>query len=316
MSYNPTMDVAGFLLDEEQHLSRQRKQKRAVGRAGGSVLLAKAPFEDAAVQRGVDFVFGRPVLKSDIELAFSAVVDGRFYRAKIGRPYKGVEGFVERGEPGISIGGSILLDNRSVGTFRRTFLRKRAGIVARHDLLTLDDDLPLGIGTVMLRNTLRFELALKVAEVVLHAAWVGRYVWASLGWTWGDAEERDTKMTELRHFLRKAVSDQQACFSTATSKAACVQYSDKTEGAAGITKLLARSQAFEVASLKLHDPISKEVLLTDCPRQREEGKNRHVPACPAGKVFLLSPSTTEWEGLLRLKDGDPGFEHCRARLGF
>lgn len=187
----------------------------------------------------------------------------------------------------------------------------------RHDLLSLDDDLPLGIGTAMLRNTLKFELASKVTEVALHAAWVGRYVWASLGWTWADGEERATKIEELRHFLVKALPDKETCFSTdASQKTACVRYGSPAEGAQGLSKVLSKAQAFEVASLKLHEPATGKVLLTDCPRQRDEGKNRHVPACPAGKVFLLSPATTEWEGVLRLKEGDPGFEHCRQRLGF
>lgn len=314
------MDVAGFLLEEEF----RPRERRPSGRAGGRVLLAPAPFDDARVQGAVDFVFGRPVLKSDLELAFSAEVGGHFYRAKIGRPYKGVEGSVDRGEHAITIGGSILRDNLQVGTFRRSFTRKKTGaIVARHDLLKLDDDLPLGIGSAMLRNTLAFEMASHVEAVHLSAAWVGRYVWASLGWTWADAETRDDKLAEFRRFLRLGRNAAlipggpvgEVCFSTDAQPKACATYSSKEEGVVGIAETLSRAQAFEFASLRFYAPSPpRGEILGECPVQTDEGRRRRVADCHAGKVFLLSATTSEWEGVLRLRAGDPGFEHCKRRL--
>lgn len=310
------MDLADFLFEEERlPVSRSRRLHRLHGHADGRVLLAPAPFEDERVQGAVDFVFGRRVLKSDIELAFSAFVDGHFYRAKIGRPYKGVEGSVDlRGEHALTIGGSILRDNLQVGTFRRSFVRKKTGeIIARHDLLKLDDEMPLGIGSAMLRNTLAFEIRTGVREVYLSAAWVGRYVWASLGWTWADADERSDKLRELRAFLKRTMPIGEACFSTDARAKACATYKTRDEGAAGITEALTRTQAFEVASLRFYSETG-EALLSECPIQRDEGKLRRIAACHAGKVFLLSPTTSDWEGVLRLREGDLGFEHCKRRL--
>jgi hypothetical protein len=306
------MDLAEALSKEE---SRVGRRPRARGLASGRVLLAPAPFEDERVQGAIDFIFGRRVLKSDIELAFSAFVDGHFYRAKIGYPYKGVEGAIEHGNHVVTIGGSILRDNERVGKFRRTFTReKKTGhVVARHDLLELDDNLPLGIGSKMLRNTLRFEVSQQVKKVYLSAAWVGRYVWASLGWSWADADERSEKIKELRAFLRKVLMTGETCFSTARLPKACASYATLEEGAAGISKALAIAPAFEFAALRLYTAAGNEIL-HDCTDSTRKEPSRRIVDCHAGKTFLLSPRTAEWEGVLLLQPGNAGFEHCKKKL--
>ncbi len=311
------MDLASLLLAEETLPQNRRRGLlgRSAGHSKGSILLAPEPFEPAT-QKAVDFLFGRHVLKSDIELAFSAVLDGVFYRAKLGSPYKkgGVEGTTMRGFPAISFGGTIQANYQSVGTFRRTYVREKQGLMAYMDLVKLDDEVPLGVGSAMMRNTMRFDLASKVTRVELLAAWVGRYVWASLGWTWADAEIQVEKRQELTRFLQRAIDDKEQRFSVGATGAELARYKSASEGAAGLAKL-ATDAAYDTAALRLYDAGGAPVLTT-CPAQEDHGKRRSIPACSTGKAFLLDPRTNEWSGVLRLDQRDRGFSICREKLGF
>ena len=292
--------------------------RRHTGLSAGKVakpLLRPEPFKDPEVTALVKDLFGRNVLLSDFELAFSAVLGGQFYRAKVHATKDGIQGGRDSHGSYLRLWGKILRNDQQVGRFKRSFARigERGYVVAQHDLIELDDDLPAGIGTAMTRNTLVWERMLGVREVRLHAEWVGRYIWAKFGWNWADHEEFETKTRELKAFLRpRLLPGISTCFSSAEAPKTCATYDDAQEGAHGIAKAVA-PRAWNVAMLKLYG-AEDQVQTETCDAQESDAKHAVARACPTGKAFLLAARTTGWNGKLILRDGDPGWERCKRVL--
>lgn len=322
--------LAAHLLADEENVSAQRRGLRAghtmgsrsgrrAGRSAGSKpLIPPEPFKDPNTTALVRDLFGHEVLLSDFELAFSALLGGDFYRAKVHATKDGIQGGRDREGLYLRLWGKILRNDHQVGRFKRTFARPRnhsgqlGPIVAQHDLIELDDDLPSGIGTAMARNTLIWERGLGVREVRLHAEWVGRYIWAKFGWNWADMQEFQTKTQELKMFLRPRLFPGTTCFSAAETKKTCAMFDGAQEGAHGIAKIVA-PRAWNVATLKIYDAEDR-VQTETCDAQESDAKGVVLHACPTGKAFLLSSRTTGWDGRLILRDGDPGWERCKRVL--
>lgn len=306
--------VDSLLLDDENPPPFSSRA-RAHGRAAGTVLATEkfAP----GVAEAVAHVFGRPVLKSEVEQAFSADVEGRFYRAKMAAGKAGVSG--ERLPDGLAVTftGSVLVDYKHAGVFRRTYIRTNAGkLVAHHDLLKFDTLTVPRVGTVSVRNTLLWSKAIGVSSIMLNAEWVGRYVWATCGWSWADSQEMESKLGDFREWLaatKDRIGAYSQCFSSLGTGEVCADYPSKRQGATEIARAIV-PRSWDLASFATMDPSSGAVALYKCPPQEEGDESRSVGPCPAGKVFLLS--SPSWVGVLRLRDGDPGWERAKKRLKF
>lgn len=86
-------------------------------------------------------------------------------------------------------GALVANDGSEVGEVIRTFKRKGAALVVKHDYLVLRDAYQgLGIGDAVSRSALRAYRELGIERVLVDAHWAGRYTWARFGFSWTAAD--------------------------------------------------------------------------------------------------------------------------------
>lgn len=268
-------------------------------------------------QAAFDSVFGRGVVTRAVleEIYSGRNAAGDLCKSKLVR----VDGTVGKQDPRRNGAVAIvrvrmkmkIANTKFGGDIGRTFYRYGDGnIVCHHDIFDLTSNTPKslgsGVGESVTRNSIRFYRKLgNVAGITTHAAWVGRYVWASFGWNW-DAPSRDKLLDHFFDYIDERVESgvYELRGSSLLGEFSSRSFREFKMYVQGLT-----TRAWNFASLHLHN--------------RRDGSMEHV-----GKKYLAGvpleddPSdyvkgeegAPEWEGALILKEGHPTFERARARL--
>lgn len=141
---------------------------------------------------------GDEVSLEELADVYSVKVDGGFQRARPTRllTAKNAAAVVFDVDTGARDTGII-----SVRFFRH---KHRAHVyVDLYDISSeTDSQVAKGLGAAAMRKAIPWYRASHIDSVLLFAAWVGRYVWASFGFTWDD-READKKAEELAAYLDK-----------------------------------------------------------------------------------------------------------------
>lgn len=251
-------------------------------------------------------VFGRPMKKEELEEAFSGVSrNGTPVMARVKSVYQPKNPL--KGQSEVTVFCQLKAKGKEIGRMRRGFLRQANGLLfAYHSVVELDKEirtsLGQGIGESITRNTLRWEKKIGIAAVDLHAAWVGRYVWASYGWQW-NADEATQKWRELVEYVDER-RDRYVLRGSSILHGE-FDFGDDFKRFREHAKLLV-VRPWDLASLHL------------APRGNK-------PLVHVGKIFLAGieigseyapdeGGAEEWEGRLTLKDGHPTWERAKKKL--
>ncbi len=254
----------------------------AIGRVSGS-------YEEHLTQSGVtSFYFDRRVSLADIFRGDPpAVADlERTWGAAAGFEVKVTSVASEQfsGSKHLKFEGNILRDGQRVGNVTRTFIRHPDGrFEVHHDYFKVDDPKLQGggLGEAMLRQAIQSYEQLKVDEITVDTAWVGKYTWASFGYNWNaDTAER------MKHSLR----DYLAAYGIDRTRARDI--------AARASKNSWDVAALDVDGIRIATGYGPA---TEAPREER-----------IGKAFLLQGSG--WSGTLKLDRKDPSYHRAKERL--
>lgn len=204
----------------------------------------------------------------------------------------------------MKIGGT-----KYTGDVGRTFYRYGDGrIICHHDIFDLTSNTPKslgsGIGESVTRSALRFYRKLgNVAGVTTHAAWVGRYVWASFGWNW-NADSRAKILDHFFDYIDERDNVYELRGSSLLGEFESRSFREFKMYIQGLT-----TRAWNFASLHLYN--------------KRTGAMEHVGKKYLAGVQLEDDPTDyvkgeegapEWEGALTLTDGHATYERAKARL--
>jgi hypothetical protein len=126
---------------------------------------------------------------------------------------------------------------------------------------------------------LRYEKwGLKVAD--LEAAWIGRYAWASLGFSFKYPKEI---LRNFRSYIARVGKDWPAA-----KRAKAIAMAEASVG-----------RSWDFAKMDLDGELFLD----------EYNKNP-TERLPLGKAFLLSPESDMWDGVMALDPANPGYRHA------
>ena len=294
-------------------------RRRAVGHVEG-----QAEVSPALQDRITAAVFGRAVSPREFEKAFSGTTrSGTPALAKVKKisAAKPVDGVFD-----CTVAMELRVGKHK-GRILHQFFRKGAERIGYLKLFDLSEEMPKelgqGVGESVWRNALRWQMAMGIGASRLHAAWVGRYVWATFGYNWGP-EDVPVMRSDLIRYLKPRVSRglyrmEGAALTGRFHADSWHDVSDFVDGKSvsivGFERHVARlcDRAWNVASLQLMTP---------------EGTLDHV-----GKRFLMGerddsgapgsalrykrgePGAESYDAELMLRPGHPTFERAKVRLG-
>lgn len=107
----------------------------------------------------------------------------------------------------LSIKGRVMHGKDDVGDIERTFKRRDGELVVKHDFLVLKPSLQgKGIGDALSRSALLGYREMDVRRVLVSAHWVGRYTWATFGYSWS-ASDAPRWQKALAKFLTRELGN-------------------------------------------------------------------------------------------------------------
>ena len=178
-------------------------------------------------------------------------------------------------------------------TGTRTFRKDPDGLAVHHDYLRLPDHWQGGgFGEEMTRNALLSYGDLGIKRVDTDPHWVGRYTWASFGFSWNEATGRRT-VPKFRAFLKAIGFSDGAAEKTSHIAMKSYELADVVHP----TEMEPHPKTGKMAPRK----IGKEFLL----RGGEGGKDS-----PVGRGDIQD----HWSGGIELDPANPSYQHAFKRL--
>jgi hypothetical protein len=160
-------------------------------------------------------------------------------------------------------------DEKPVGELRTVFRRDGDELVAMQTLIKLGKEYQAsGIGFALIKNAITELKAIGVSRIEMDAAWIGRYAWAKLGFTYPDAAIPFQQEQLTKFLISKGVDPDKAAKMALSAKdgaPAIARLVDKNGRKWGKEYFLDKSTADWMGGLSLQDgdpgfEIAKKVL--------------------------------------------------------
>jgi hypothetical protein len=280
------------------------RRKSGLVAGGFDVYAQTSTVGRAEFERQLRAIFGEEVVIAELEDVYSVRMPGGFYQRcradllAIGKDIADVTFSVDTG-------------SEVKGLLARRFIRHKGRVYAYHAIYDIDSgtnsNAARGLAAEATRKSLKWYRASGVDSVLTHAAWVGRYVWASFGFNW-DGAEASFKQKEFFSYLdghRQALQPR-GWIETATSRVEFNDIRDWEEFDEAVEAGSFTDDSWRAASLRMLDLSGREVHV---------GKDFLMGTHLSGKRFSQdNPGAKGWDGTLSLDPSSPSYKRAARRL--
>jgi len=274
-------DAAAKAAEHAKHATKLAPDSEHAKQAAGHAATAARHHDDAALQH----MSGTGITHADLQASFSTHgLNARHTKTEILTDKDGAQ----------SAKANFTLHDdtgKQVGWIEHSFGKDKKGEkFVKHDHIQLHESLQgKGYAKAQLKNSVEMYQKHNIDKIKLEAGLdAGRYVWAHMGFSSGPKGTAFYK-DELKKYIKNWAGEQPNAY---------------LQGRAKERGLSHEQAAAALAHIETHVNSMHDI-------SEFKAGGKHI-----GKHFLLDAQhLPTWQGTMKLKDGEPGYEHFKKKLG-